>query len=417
MKFILLSFESLRFALGALKANLTRTILSLVGVMIGIFAIIGVLMVVDSLERNIQDSFNFLGEDVIYVQKWPWIFDGDTPWWDYINRPHPTKSEYEFLSEYSRYASAISLFTNRGGITMKRASNSIKDTQLQGVSFDHNRVFEMNIEKGRYFTREEVEAGRNVAILGATIAEALFPNNENPIGKSISIRGLKHFVIGTIAEEGESFLGVTSNDEICYVPYSHFLKLYSSRRRSGVPAAIGIKGYEDDIGLVELENEVVGLMRRKRGLKPKEEEDFAVNRPEFLANVIGGVFDVMSFVGAIIGGFSILVGGFGIANIMFVSVKERTNQIGIQKSLGAKNYFILNQFLFESILLSIIGGAAGILLVYLLSILPFGSFEINLSFVNVLTGFTISTIIGVLSGIIPAIIAARLDPVIAIRTN
>jgi putative ABC transport system permease protein len=186
--------------------------------------------------------------------------------------------------------------------------------------------------------------------------------------------------------------------------------------RNGLEPTIAAKGLETDIGLVALENELTGLMRAKRGLKPTQEDNFALNKTEFIQNAIGSIFDVISVAGWVIGGFSILVGGFGIANIMFVSVRERTNIIGIQKSLGAKNYFILFQFLFEAICLSLIGGGTGILLVYFLSFVQLGSLELILSFNNILLGLGVSSIIGVVAGIVPATMAARLDPVEAIRT-
>jgi putative ABC transport system permease protein len=166
---------------------------------------------------------------------------------------------------------------------------------------------------------------------------------------------------------------------------------------------------------VGLENEMTGLLRAKRGLKPTEDDSFALNKTEFIQNTIGSIFDVISVAGWVIGGFSILVGGFGIANIMFVSVRERTNIIGIQKSLGAKNYFILFQFLFEAVLLSLIGGITGIILVFFLSFVPVGSLDIVLSLQNILLGLGVSSIIGVVSGIVPATLAARMDPVEAIR--
>ncbi|HZY80388.1 MAG TPA: ABC transporter permease, partial [Cyclobacteriaceae bacterium] len=189
-------------------------------------------------------------------------------------------------------------------------------------------------------------------------------------------------------------------------------------RWNEIGSSIGMKGYENDFGLVELENEAKGLIRARRGLRPGEKDNFALNRPEAIANAIGNLFDVVGIAGAIIGGFSILIGGFGIANIMFVSVKERTSIIGLQKSLGAKNYFILFQFLFEAILLSLIGGLAGLLLVYLLTLAPiFGSMEVILSVKNTVIGLTTASVIGVISGIVPAAVAARMDPVAAIRAN
>lgn len=226
---------------------------------------------------------------------------------------------------------------------------------------------------------------------------------------------MKFIIIGIFEEEGEGFLDLPSKDDACLIPYGAFSKMYYTGRR-GLEPTIAAKGKDTDVGLVALENEMTGLMRAKRGLKPTQENNFALNKTEFIQNAIGSVFDVISVAGWVIGGFSILVGGFGIANIMFVSVRERTNIIGIQKSLGAKNYFILFQFLFEAVCLSLIGGGTGIILVYLLSLIQFGSLDLILSFSNILLGLGVSSIIGVVAGIVPATLAARMDPVEAIRT-
>ncbi len=397
--------------------NILRTTLSLLGVTIGIFAIIAVFTLVDSLERSIKDSLNFLGTNNINVEKWPYGFGGGPyPWWKYMQRPYPTYDEYKFLRDNVKNAQGMSIFTVRGGVTAKYESSSSVDLDLLGVVHGHKDVYEIPIEKGRYFTPQEAEAGRNVVILGFRSAKELFPN-QSPIGKSIKIKGLKYHVIGVIKEEGDGFLGAPSNDENIYMPYRSFLKIYYSGQRSGVESHITVKGLDKDIGLVELEAELRGLMRKKRSLKPKEEDTFALNRPEAIANFIGSTFDVIGLAGWVIGGFSILVGGFGIANIMFVSVRERTHIIGIQKSLGAKNYFILFQFLFESVFLSVIGGGVGILLVWLLSFVSLGSLDLVLSLSNIVLGLGVSAIIGMASGIIPAAMAARLDPVIAIRSQ
>ena len=213
-------------------------------------------------------------------------------------------------------------------------------------------------------------------------------------------------------------MGFTSNDDNCIVPYDSFRKIFNtgSGRWNEKASSIGIKGIEEDIGLVKMEYELRGLLRSRRGLRPKDKDNFALNRPEAIANIIGGVFDVLGIAGWFIGGFSILVGGFGIANIMFVSVRERTNIIGIQKSLGAKNYFVLFQFLFESVFLSVLGGGAGLLLVYMLSFMSLGSLELTMTFQNVILGLGVSVTIGMISGIIPAALAARMDPVEAIRS-
>ncbi|MCU0369450.1 MAG: ABC transporter permease [Cyclobacteriaceae bacterium] len=417
---IRLIYESLGFAWRALKSNLMRTILSLLGVTIGIFSIIAVLTLVDSLEKNIRDSFNFLGSNVIYVGKWPFTGGNGRDWWkDYIKRPNPSFAEYRFLKANMKHASTVSIYAATGNITAKAGSSSINQLNLRGAGLDYDQLFEINLENGRYLTNEEIESGRNVVVLGFEVAKGLFKNDDTPIGKQVKIRNLKFTVVGVMQREGESFLGTPSNDFGCIIPYESFRKLYQTGtgRWNELGSSIGLKGFDTDIGLVELENEARGLMRVKRGMKPIQKDNFALNRPEAIANAISGVFDVLSIAGWIIGGFSMLVGGFGIANIMFVSVKERTSIIGLQKSLGAKNYFILFQFLFESIFLSLIGGLSGLFLVWLLTLVPFGSLQVVLSVKNIVLGLGVSSVIGLVAGIVPAAMAARLDPVAAIRAN
>lgn len=412
--------ESFAFAWKALKSNVLRTILSLLGVTVGIFAIIAVFTLVDSLEKNIKDSFNFLGTGTIYVGKMPWAPEGNGPykWWEYFRRPTPTVNEYRFLKATLRHKTAISIHAARGGATIKRGSSSIGDISLRGAGEGYDEINDINIEGGRYFTPDEISSGRSVAIMGFEVAKALFPNSD-PIGQNIKVKDLSYKVVGILKREGQSFLGMRSNDYTVMVPYNSFRKLYQTGTGNWreVESTISVKGSELDLGLVELENEMRGLLRGRRGLRPGEKDNFAFNRPEAIANAIGQLFDVVGVAGWIIGGFSILVGGFGIANIMFVSVKERTPIIGLQKSLGAKNYFILFQFLFEAIFLSLIGGLAGIFLVFLLTLAPFGSLQVVLSFKNIILGLGVSSVIGLIAGIVPAAVAARLDPVIAIRAN
>lgn len=390
-----------------------RTTLSLLGVTVGIFAIIAVFTVIDSLEKNIRDSMAFLGDKVIYVQKWPWSFGPNYPWWKYVNRPSPNIRDFRFLQRNLESQKGVSIFDFKNNVTFRNNNNSIEGAHVQGVSYDYNVVSEVPIANGRYFSTQEVESAREVAIIGANVAESLFPTAD-PIGKTIKIKGIRFMVIGVIEKQGSSILGGPDYDNSSLIPYGAFSKMYTTRWSQPM---IAVKGLENDEGLQQLESEITGLMRSRRGLKPAQEDNFALNRPEMAGNAISSVFSVISIAGWVIGSFSILVGGFGIANIMFVSVKERTNIIGIQKSLGAKNYFILFQFLFEAVFLSVLGGGVGILIVYLLTLIPMGSLEIILSFKNILLGLGVSSIIGIISGIVPAFVAAQLDPVIAIRSK
>lgn len=414
MKFIRQILESFRFAWQALRGNLTRTILSLLGVTVGIFAIVAVFTIVDSLERNIKESMSFIGDKVLYIQKWPWRFgEGEFAWWKYFQWPDPSYREYKFLYDNLENASAVAVMDFKGNATVKNGSNSMT-ALVQGISYDYNQISDITIAEGRYFSPIETDAGRQVAIIGADIAETLFPGG-NPIGKEFKLVGNRFVVAGIQEKKGESLVEFGGPpDTKCFIPYNAFAKLFQSGRPD---PDIAVKGYESDEGLYEVEAEVTGLMRTIRGIKPRDDNNFSINRPEAAAQAISGLFSVLTLAGWVIGSFSILVGGFGIANIMFVSVKERTNLIGIQKSLGAKNYFILSQFLFEAVMLSLVGGLVGIFLVYLLTFMPLGSLDVILLPKNVMLGLGVSSIIGILSGIVPAMLAARMDPVEAIRAK
>jgi putative ABC transport system permease protein len=418
VKVFKLIIESFRFAWAALKQNILRTTLSLLGVTIGIFAIIAVFTLVDSLERSIKDSLSFLDANNLDIRRFPYEFGPDIPWWEYIKRPYTNYEEYEFLRKNLKNAEGITIFAVTGGETVKFESSSYTDVSLFGIAHTHQDVYDMasDVGEGRYFTAAESYTAKNVAMVGHLIAEKLFPRGD-AIGNEIKIKGLKYVIIAVMEEEGEGIFGDTGNDESIYIPYTSFKKLFYSGRNRGVETLVSVKGRPDDVGLVELEAEITGLLRTKRGLKPKEKNNFSVNRQDAIMNIIGSTFDVIGVAGWAIGGFSILVGGFGIANIMFVSVRERTNIIGIQKSLGAKNYFILFQFLFEAIFLSLIGGGVGLFLVWLLSLASLGNLDLVLTVGNVVLGLGVAGIIGVISGIVPALMAARLDPVIAIRTT
>jgi putative ABC transport system permease protein len=351
----------------------------------------------------------------------PWLPEGggEYKWWEYFRRPAPSFAEYKFLKENLKHIEAMSIWSDRFNLIIKYESNSIGQIRVVGASEGYEQVYEIPVEKGRYLTLDELAAGRNSAVIGFEVAKALFTGGEEPLGKFIKIRNIKFLVVGVIKQEGQGFFGNTTNDFGIIIPYNAYRKWVptGTGRWNEVQSTIALKGKEEDIGMIELENETRGLLRSKRGVRPTQKDNFALNRPEAIINVISGVFDVVGVAGWIIGGFSILVGGFGIANIMFVSVKERTPIIGLQKSVGAKNYFILFQFLFEAIFLCLIGGLTGLLLVYLITFIPLGNLVVTLSIKNIVLGLGVSTAIGIVSGIIPAAVAARLDPVIAIRAT
>jgi putative ABC transport system permease protein len=411
MKFLIQVYESLIFAYQALRSNIMRTTLSLLGVSVGIFAIVAVFTAVDSLNKNIRSEIDsFAGSGVLYVGKWPWIMQNNYPWWKYLNRPEMKYTEYQFLKDNLKSAKAIAIIDNGRSASATKGSSSM-DVNMTGASYEYNQITNIPVQFGRYFLPIESENALNVVIIGFKVAE----NLEASVGDQIKLNGIKFQVIGIIEKKGSDILSFGGTpDEKAFIPYSTFSAVFQKDK----PAPdIAIKAMDDDLGQENLEGEVTGLMRSLRSIKPKQESNFAVNRLDGLNKFFDGIFAALNVAGALIAGFSLLVGGFGIANIMFVSVKERTNIIGIQKSLGAKNYFILFQFLFEAVFLSLIGGLVGIGLVVLLTLIPQDALPLVLSMKNIVTGLFISSFIGILAGIIPAWVAAKMDPVIAIRSK
>jgi putative ABC transport system permease protein len=406
--------ESFGFAMNALRNNKLRTLLSLLGVTIGIFSIIAVLAAVDSLDRKITKDLSSLDKNTIYLMKFS-FGPSDIPQWKREQFPNVKYDEYIYMKGVMTNTAQMGyqIFTKRESI--KYDSKTVSDVNIVPVSYEFIDIQGLEFEEGRFYNESEANSGSTVIVLGNEIAKSLF-DNIDPIGKNVRLYGKRFTVIGVLKKQGAGLFG-DSDDTSAFIPVNFVRQLYGDNNTS-LTNVIIFKP-ESGVDMEAYKSEISQKLRSYRGLKAGEIDNFFINVFSGFTDFIDGILGQMNFVGWIISGFSLLVGGFGIANIMFVSVKERTNLIGIQKSLGAKNKFILFQFLFEAIILSVIGGIIGLLLVWLISVVLTSvlEFEFVLGMGNILLGTGLAALIGLISGILPAIAASKLDPVEAIRTG
>lgn len=404
--------ESFLFAINSVVVNKLRTFLSLFGITIGIFSIISVFTVIDWMGKSVRDSISTLGENVIYVQKWPWSFDPNMAWWDIIKWPAISANDYEAVIDNATKAEAACFYVYQPQ-NLKYRKNQANEAAVLAVTHEFENLRSFEIEKGRYFSPEESSSGKNVAIVGYEVASRLF-EKADPIGKQIIIGGHKTNVIGVFKKEGKGGISDSGMDEGTVVPYNYGRNFINMRSRF-LNSIVMIKA-KNKVPVQELIDDITMVLRAARRLKPEETSNFSINKASMITQGFESVFRIINIVGWLIGGFSILVGGFGIANIMFVSVRERTNIIGIQKALGAKRSFILFQFLIESVLLSIIGGLVGVFLIFIATLFINYIYELNmyLTFTNVILAVVISGLIGIIAGYAPAYSAAKMNPVDAI---
>jgi putative ABC transport system permease protein len=409
-------YSSLKMALQELWKNKLRTFLSLFGITIGIFCIIGVMATLGSLEHNIQAEIKSFGTNTIYVDKWDYSQggDGQYPWWKFIKRPVPKFEQLEQIMQRTGSAKYAAFKINRQA-DVEYEDNTLKDVLIYGMSEDFNNIQSVDIRYGRYLSASEFQQGSSVCVIGNEIAELLFINPERALGKSIQVKGKTLLVIGVIKKQGNQMLGGWQLDQAVITAY-RFGRMIMDERNS--QPLILVQGL-DNVTNVVLKDDLRGAMRAINKLSPTQDDNFSLNDVNEWSKAFEQAFSGINIGGMIIGGISLVVGLFGVANIMFVSVKERTSQIGLKKAIGAKSRIILVEFLLESAFLCLIGGVIGLALVFGLTKLLTNAFHfpIYISTANLVWAVGICFVVGVLAGIIPAVIAARMNPVVAIRSK
>lgn len=407
-------WNSLLFAIQELRKNKLRTFLSLLGITFGIFCIISVMATVGSLQKNVQNSLKSFGNNTIYIQKWPWGGGGEYPWWKYMSRPNTKFRELGPVKEKTSLAEAVAYaYFNASSIEYKDVS--LASVNWYGITEEFDRIQPVELGFGRYLSMSEFSFGSPVVVLGYNVAEKLFERPEIAVGKSVEIKGRKVDVIGVIKKQGQSLIGGWDFDNVIMIPYRFASQIGNEERSDGF---IIVKGKEN-VPSEDLKNELKGVMRSVRRLSPKDEDNFALNDVSSGSAQINSIFGGMTIGGIAITILSFIVGIFGVANIMFVTVRERTSIIGLKKAIGAKRRTILSEFLMESAFLCVLGGIIGLLMVFLLTFILTNvlKFEVFISMKLFLGAVVTCIITGVLAGIIPAFIAARMDPVAAIRSK
>lgn len=414
-------FQNCKMAIEELRMNKLRTFLSLLGVTIGVFCIISVLTVFDSLQSNIQNSMQTLGSNVLYIGKFPWIPEesGEYPMWKYKARPVCNAHELDAIQKQVSKASYAAISYSDNAANFHYGGNETKGVGIFAVTYEFNKLQPIEINEGRYFSLNEMNGKQsNGMVLGSTVADELFGNNISPIGKHLELYGKPFQIIGVMKKQGKTITGFNFDGSVI-ISYN-FLSTLKNIEQTG-------NGFTDPMMMVkarrnasleEMKYEIKSVLRAQRKLRPGEADNFSFNQLDSIQNSINDIFANFNIFGWIIGFFSLVVGSFGIANIMFVSVKERTKFIGLKKAIGARKFSILSEFLIESILLCVFGGLIGILFVMILSKLLSGplGFPVSLSLNNFILGISISVIVGIIAGYIPAKRAANMDPVVAIRS-
>jgi len=405
--------SSFRMAMQELWKNKLRTFLSLFGVTIGIFCIIGVLATVNSLQQNIQNEIKTLGSNTIYIDKWEYGGGPDYPWWKYVNRPVPRYDEVRPIKERTPNAKYVA-FTLQGRGNVEFSGYLLNGVNVYSVSEEYIKIQPVTMSFGRYISDAEFNYGSSVAVIGNEIAEKLFNEPELVVNKTISIGGRKILVAGVIEKQGKQMIGGWGFDQSVILPFQFGRTIYNEQKTDPV---IMVQGREQ-VTSKGLKDELMVTMRSLHKLSPTQADNFALNDINDIGDQVAEAFAGLNIGGAVIGGISLIVGLFGVANIMFVTVKERTSQIGLKKALGAKRQIILTEFLLESAFLCMLGGLIGLFLVYVLAQILSKAldFPVFISIGNMIWTFLICVFVGVIAGIVPAVQAAKMDPVVAIRS-
>jgi putative ABC transport system permease protein len=395
---------SFRIALNSIFSNKSRSILTALGIIIGVLSVTLMGTLISGLDRGFDKSMAFLGKDVFSISRWEWF--GDTDWWEVRNRPRMRLEYVDVIKEKSSYAEAVAPVMQRGA-ALSRGESSTAGTQIFGTNTDYMSTITANIAQGRFFTEGEDRSGSRVTIIGNDIAENLFVN-QDPVGEYLKIDGIKFRVIGVMEKQGK-FLGLFSVDNQAIIPVGTSVRLFSKRGF----IRISVKVPPENI--VDAKDELYGIMRQTRGLKPSEKDDFAINQTEAFEKQYNQIKLAIGGTGIFITILSLVVGGIGIMNIMFVSVQERTKEIGVRKAIGATKNMILAQFLMEAITICLIGGLIGLMMAGGLSIIINKFFPSTMPLWLALTSILLSVFVGVVSGVVPSYRAARLDPIDALR--
>lgn len=409
--------SSLNLTWQEFKSHKIRTLLSLSGVAFGIFCIISVLATVNSLEYAVQKDIKALGSNTVYIDKWEYADGGnDYPWWKYIKRPSPKYEEMEMLKVKVSAAANVAFNMSTQG-SLEIGDNVLSGVNYYGITDEFKNIQPVEIQTGRYLQQSDYDQSASVIVIGYVVAENLFGSHpEKAVGETLKMNnGKRGLVVGLIKKQGKSIVGGWEYDNSILMPIG-FLKQFV--RQENASPVIMVQGKET-VPMAQLKDELEGAMRSIRKLKPTQESNFSLNDIDAFSSFASDIFSGINKGGWAIATLSLIVGMFGVANIMFVTVRERTSQIGLKKAIGAKRVTILTEFLLESAFLCIMGGMLGLLVVFLLTLASSAIFGFAIFIApNILVlAVSICVIVGVLAGIIPASIAARMDPVVAIRSK